>query len=78
MNPEHLFLGTNADNVTDKMQKGRQANGQVFRSAKCNDELVRYIRGLNLSTRQIAKQFGIGKTTAHSIKAGRAWKHLTP
>lgn len=26
-NPEHLFLGTNADNMADKMRKSRQAKG---------------------------------------------------
>ncbi len=29
INTEHLFLGTNADNVADKVQKGRQAKGSA-------------------------------------------------
>lgn len=35
-NPDHLFLGTNLDNVADKIRKGRQgrASGEVNRSAK--------------------------------------------
>lgn len=28
-NPKHLFLGTNADNVADKVAKGRQSRGEA-------------------------------------------------
>lgn len=28
VNPNHLFLGTNSDNVTDKVSKSRQAKGE--------------------------------------------------
>ena len=30
VNPEHLFLGTNLDNVRDRDAKGRQAHGESF------------------------------------------------
>lgn len=33
INPEHLFLGTHADNVHDKMEKGRQTRG--FKKSHC-------------------------------------------
>lgn len=31
-NPEHLFLGTNQDNIDDKMRKGRHNNGMSERT----------------------------------------------
>jgi hypothetical protein len=33
-NPEHLFLGTNADNVADKVAKNRQARIGKYRDAR--------------------------------------------
>ena len=32
--PDHLFLGTNADNVADKVAKGRQAKGEAHWTKK--------------------------------------------
>jgi len=60
MNPEHWFVGTNADNQADKVAKGRQARGlkqgahthpesvhrgTTHRNAKLTEADVRDIRG---------------------------------
>jgi hypothetical protein len=34
VNPHHLFLGTNQDNVDDRQAKGRQARGAALRAAQ--------------------------------------------
>src|SRR5436190_23826490 len=34
INPEHLFIGTNLDNVADKLKKGRQAVGGKCATSK--------------------------------------------
>jgi hypothetical protein len=39
-NPNHLFLGTNADNVADKVSKGRQAVNIAWNKGKKSDKKV--------------------------------------
>ena len=66
-NPSHLFVGTNADNVADKVKKGRVGwkahHGEQNGMAKLSENQVGEIRGLYFSSMfsqsQIAKNYGI-------------------
>lgn len=75
VNPDHLFLGSNADNVADKVAKGRTARGEGAGRAKLTEDQVKEIRSLRgtLSQSQIAKHFGIIQPHVSSIMTGRAW-----
>src|SRR5512138_3094264 len=44
VNPDHLFLGTDADNTRDRVQKGRAASGERNSQAKLTPALVMAIR----------------------------------
>jgi hypothetical protein len=78
VNPSHLFLGTNADNMKDKCMKGRQANGERSGGGKITKPQVIAIRELykTMSTSQIAKQFNVSYSAIRSIVVGKTWKHL--
>lgn len=82
-NPEHLFLGTVADNNRDKISKGR-ANvpfGDGHHTAKLNSHQVRRIRlmlELGESQRMISGLFGVTQTAISAIRNGRIWGHLEP
>ncbi len=79
INPDHLFVGTNAENVADKMKKNRQSNGNTMASAKLTAADVRKIRSLwragRHEQREIAKMFGISPTNTHVIIANKTWRH---
>lgn len=61
VNPEHLFLGTNLDNMKDRNQKGRTACGERVGNSKLTDIQVREIRSLRnkLSQVELGKRYNI-------------------
>ena len=79
VNPEHLFLGTCADNLADMAAKGRSTRGTKSASAKLTEQDVRDIRNYyqaGQSQRQIAAQFGVSSHAIYSILAGKTWAWL--
>jgi hypothetical protein len=79
--PDHLFLGTNADNMADKCAKGREAHvgqkGSANARAKLTEDQVLAIRAASGRHRQIALSFGISRRSISDIKAGRRWTHVS-
>lgn len=77
-NPEHLFLGTAADNSADMVQKGRSSRlrGEKCHRAKLSDAQVDEIRSLLTHKKQvaIAKEFHVDPSLISHIAAGRARK----
>lgn len=77
VNPDHLFLGTQADNVADQVQKNRQVFGERNGNGKLTDEQVRAIRRSNGSQSEIAERFGIDRSLVSLIRSGKRWAHLS-
>ena len=85
VNPAHLFLGTNADNVKDMDRKGRRVTvakkGDAHGMAIISEHQARevYMRAwLGELQAAIAADFGISIPLVSAIKTGRLWSHLTP
>lgn len=78
VNPSHLFLGTQADNLADMKEKDRHAKGSKSGRSKLNEDEVRTIRSLLTQGKtqdSIARQFGVVRTVISRIGSGRIWTH---
>lgn len=77
-NIEHLFLGTQADNMADKVAKGRQGSrtpaGENART-KLTLAQVERIRGDTRKVRVIAAEYGVSDNAIYAIRNGRAWRY---
>jgi HNH endonuclease len=83
--PDHLFLGTNLDNVRDSIAKGRwvipkhHLVGEAHYNAKLTDDDVLLARQMfrdGVSQRQIARTLDIAFQQIWRIVHGKSWKHL--
>ncbi len=80
--PDHLFLGTQADNVADMIGKGRdhKAKGERAALSKLTEAQVRemrrrYVAGV-VGCHRLAAEYGVRKGTVQFIIARKTWKHI--
>lgn len=82
--PDHLFRGTDLDNTTDMIRKGRKAPfagfpGELQPNAKLTEAQVMEIRrrgAAGESTGEIARTYGVHRNTVIDILRGARWSHL--
>jgi DNA-binding XRE family transcriptional regulator len=76
-NPAHLRIGTQLENVRDRVERGRSAdvNGERNPSAKLTVEQVREIRRLagSYSRSELARRYGVNRSTIYLIATGKKW-----
>ncbi len=80
INPKHLWLGTQQDNVNDMIKKGRAryAQGENVNTAKLRDFEVRKIRSLystgEFTYKELALKFDVEKSNIGMIIRNKTWK----
>jgi hypothetical protein len=89
--PDHLFIGTPADNMADKIGKGRAwrhprrdlrhaviRGEQLGRAAKLTTKQVEIIRARADSTTfaALAREYAVSPTQISAIVNRRSWKHV--
>ncbi len=89
VNPAHLWLGTQADNVHDAFAKGRRhtptvsperrARGSRGGTAKLTEPIVATIRRrleAGEPCTALAREFGVSASTVEHIKHRTVWQHV--
>lgn len=81
VNPDHLFLGDQSDNMRDAAQKGRMPRGSRASRAVLTEAQVGAIRArlaAGASHRVLAAEYGVGKSSIGRISCGDGWRHVGP
>jgi hypothetical protein len=76
VNPQHLFLGSQQENIEDRNQKQRQARGVSNASAKLTEDQVQAIRGGAKRDGEWAQMLGVTKSTVRHARTRRTWRHI--
>ncbi len=83
VNPDHLWLGTQADNIADMTRKGRARKnprrGSAVRTSRLIETDIPVILALIAAGEgdtAIAKRYGVHRVTIHWIKIGKNWAHI--
>lgn len=77
--PDHLILGTPAENSADMVKRGRSIQGEKHVGSVLTEIEVRTIFDLldhGFRHADIAESFGVHRRTVYDIQQGRTWKHL--
>jgi DNA-binding XRE family transcriptional regulator len=84
VNPEHLYLGTQKDNIRDAILRGRHKNPPRLVGEKANGSKLKAAQVLQIRKflaagaleEDLAKRFGVSRSTISAIRNNRVWKGL--
>lgn len=75
VNPNHLFQGTQKDNIQDAINKKRFPVGSRLSKKLTEDDIIE-IRSSNECNEYLASMFGVCRQTISLIKRRKTWKHV--
>lgn len=77
VNPGHLFLGTQLDNMADRDRKGRQAKGESHPLHKLSSgdvAAIRAARSDGVMVNDLACRYSVSQSAIYYILQGKRWK----
>lgn len=78
-NPDHLFLGTQADNLADCIAKGRCSQGEGHYNSKLTEAdvvTIRRMKASGSSYKTLREMFGVSQGVVQRVVAGKSWRHV--
>lgn len=83
VNPAHLRVGTQLDNIKDRDVKGRQVPNMPSGSTNGMHKLtetdvlsIRRLRSTGWKVGEIAERFGVTHSCISNITTGKSWTHI--
>ena len=76
INPNHLKLGTDYDNMQDRNKKMRQMHGEGHYRATLTEDDVRAIRKSNKTSIELGKLYGVAHATIRNVRLRRSWRYV--
>jgi len=80
VNPAHLSVGTQFDNVQDMIVKSRQTVGSARKDSKLTEAKILEIRAKysseTYSQKDLADEYGVAQMTICNIVRRAVWKHI--
>lgn len=73
VNPDHLYAGTQQENMKDVRERGRQAKGEKHGMCKLTQQQVDVIRSSTLTDAELAKHFQVSQSHIWNIKNKKRW-----
>lgn len=77
--PDHLFVGTQADNMADAKRKGRMHLGEADGQAKLTADVIPVIRErhrVGVPLTHIASEFGVTEGAIRFVCRRTTWAHI--
>jgi len=76
VNPDHLQVGSQHDNMRDMVERERQPLGERNGRSQLSLEEVKIILKATGSTADLAKRFDTSPSNIREIRSGRSWRHV--
>jgi hypothetical protein len=75
-NPDHLFLGTQLDNIHDMKRKGRDRFKRDTTTKLTGADAVDILQRREVSNTEMARKYGVSQSLISKIRSGRLWSHV--